>query len=243
MMSVMAGYDDLDPTSSERPVPNYVESLDLGFNGVKIGVPKNYFFEHCELEVRGVVDRAIDTLRQLDSKIVEFEFPHIPEIVAAYTAIDNCESSTYHAKMLAERPNEYSPDVRLLLEQGMFIPATYYIEALRYRSLLFPKILQLFKRFDVIVTPTEPVVAPKVGESSVRIDGFDESLDSALSRYVAPFNLLGLPALSIPCGFSSSGLPIGMQIVGYPFDEVTLLRVGDAYERATSWYLNFPQID
>jgi aspartyl-tRNA(Asn)/glutamyl-tRNA(Gln) amidotransferase subunit A len=243
MMSVMAGHDESDSNSSDRPVPNYVESIGLDVKGVKIGVPRNYFFERCEVEVRGTVERAIDLLQQLGCKIVEFEFPHIQEIIAATTAIDNCESSAYHAKMLTERPTEYNPDVRLLLEQGMFVPATYYIKALRYRSFILPKVLQLFKRFDVVMTPSVPVLAPRVGESSVRIDGYEEGLDSALSRYVAPFNLIGLLALSIPCGFSSSRLPIGMQIAGYPFDEATVLRVGGAYERATNWYLNFPQIE
>jgi aspartyl-tRNA(Asn)/glutamyl-tRNA(Gln) amidotransferase subunit A len=129
-----------------------------------------------------------------------------------------------------------------LLEQGLFIPATYYIQALRVRAAIFHDIMGLFKKFDVIVTPSEPIVAPEVGQQSVGFDGGEETVDNAIVRYLAPFNLTGLPALSIPCGMSSNGLPVGMQIVGKAFDETTVLRVGNAYEQATDWHTRSPEI-
>lgn len=241
MLSIIAGRDDLDPMSSERPVPEYVRVLRNGISGLRIGVPKSYFFDHCDREIRKAVYSAIDVLRTLGCTTDEFEFPHIHEIMAAHRIIDRCESSAYHERTLAEKPNDFAPDVRLLLEEGLLLPATYYIQAMRFRAMVFPKILNIFKRFDVIVTPTEPMVAPKIGVSKVRFGEVEELVSRAVAQYTAQFNLLGLPALSVPCGFSSNGLPIGLQIIGSAYDESSVLRVGFEYERATEWYLRSPK--
>jgi aspartyl-tRNA(Asn)/glutamyl-tRNA(Gln) amidotransferase subunit A len=133
--------------------------------------------------------------------------------------------------------------VRTLIEQALFIPATRYVQALRARAMIYPAIVQLFKAFDVIVTPTQPMVAPKSNVEVATFGDFSEDTSSATLRYTAPFNLTGLPALSIPCGFSNTGLPIGLQIVGKPFDETMVLRVGLAYENATPWHKKFPKIE
>ncbi len=240
LLGIMAGYDDADPTSSDRPVQDYVAGLEDNVSW-KIGVPTNHFFEKCEKPVGKAVHDAIDRLVELGCATTEFEFPFLPEIFAAYTTLDSCEASAYHEREIAERAEDFQPDVRLLLEQGLFIPATYYIQALRIRAMVFPRIMKLFKQFDVIVTPSEPMVAPKVGQLSVGFDGVEETADSAMVRYLAPFNLTGLPALSLPCGFSN-GLPIGMQISGKAYDELTVLQVGHAYEKATDWHKKMPEI-
>ncbi len=241
LLGIMAGYDEFDPTSSERPVPDYVAELDPEISKLRIGIPKNYFFERCDREVTKAVMRAIDLLVEMGCETVDFEFPHIPEIIAACTLLDSCEASAYHEREIAERAKDFQPDVRLLLEQGLFIPASYYIQALRVRAMVFREVVKLFRNFDVIVTPTEPMVAPSAGENVVSFEGHEESLDSAMFRYLAPFNLTGLPALSLPCGFSRE-LPIGMQIIGGAFDEENVLRVGHAYEKATMWHLKSPEI-
>ena len=241
LLSLIAGHDELDPTSSRIPVPDYVAALSGEIRGIKIGVPKNHFFDHCERETEGVVRSAIDLLMELGGVLVEFEFPYIPEIIAAYTAIEPGDYGAFHQPMLAQRANDYTSDVRTLIEQAMFIPATYYVQAQRVRARIFPEVVKLFKRFDVIVTPTQPMVAPQAGAKAVQFGDFTEDTAAATLRYVGAFNLTGLPALSVPCGFSRN-LPVGMQIVGKPFDEATVLRVGDAYERATPWHAMFPQI-
>ena len=242
MLSVMAGYDELDPTSSQANVPDYL-GLDDKIEGVKIGVPKNYFFERCDKEVRKAVNNAIDRLQQLGCQRVEFEFPYVQEIGASLVAIDACESAAYHERSLAERADEYSPDVRLQLEQALFIPATYYIQALRTRGMILPTVLRIFKQCDVIVTPTLPSVAPEVDARKIMIDGVEEQSSMYWdTRYVAAFNLTGLPAISVPCGFAANGLPIGMQIVGNRYDELTILRLAHAYENATVWHNKFPEL-
>jgi aspartyl-tRNA(Asn)/glutamyl-tRNA(Gln) amidotransferase subunit A len=242
LLNVMAGRDELDPTSSDRPVPDYLESLNEEISGVRVGLPRNYFYETCDREVEAAVRESISVLEELGCKTVEFEFPRVQEIMAAYTTLDSCEASAYHQRSIADRAGDFQPDVRLLLEQGLFIPATYYIQALRVRGAIFRDITALFKEFDVIVTPSEPIVAPEVGQQSVRFDDGEETVDNAIVRYLAPFNLTGLPALSIPCGMSRNGLPIGMQIIGNAFDETTVLRVGNAYERVTDWHKSSPEI-
>lgn len=242
LLGIMAGRDELDPTSSELLVPDYVEQLKHGVDGMRIGIPANHFFEQCHGEVAEAVSKAIGLLKDLGCRTITFEFPHIPEIMAAYTALDSCEASAYHERSLETRAGDYNSDVRLLLEQGLFIPATYYIQALRARAMIFPKIMSLFKQFDVMITPSEPMVAPEVGQQTVRFDGVEESVDSALVRYLAPFNLTGLPALSVPCGFAGDGLPIGMQIIGKAYDEPAVLRIAYAYEQATDWHRMFPDV-
>jgi aspartyl-tRNA(Asn)/glutamyl-tRNA(Gln) amidotransferase subunit A len=241
LLSVIAGYDERDPTSSERVVPDYIKMLKVDPSDLRIGVPKNYFFENCDKEVSKAVRSAIDQLEKQGCSIVEFEFPYLNEIMAAYNAIDMCESTSYHERELAERADDFTSDVRLILELGLFIPATYYIQAQRIRAMVYPKVARLFKFFDVIVTPSEPTVAPEVGSQIVEFEGVKEDVTSAMVRYLAPFNLTGLPALSVPCGFSK-GLPIGMQIIGNAYDESTVFQVGHAYEQATDWHLKRPAI-
>ena len=240
MLRIMAGYDQSDPTSSTRPVPDYLDHLEDDVTGLKVGVPNNYFFDNCDGEVTDAVSAAIEVLKDLGCRTVGFDFPYLPEIMAAYTTIDSCEASAYHEKEIAERADEFQPDVRLLLEQGLFIPATYYIQALRTRAMIFPAIMSLFKKFNVIVTPSEPTVAPELGQRTIRFGHTEETVDSAFCRYLAPFNLTGLPALSLHCGFSHN-LPVGMQIIGKAFDESTVLQVGNAYENATDWHKKFPE--
>jgi len=237
LLSIIAGYDEMDPTSSQKKVPDYISSLRQEVAGLKVGVPRNYFFDRCDDEVHAAVTEAISVLRELRCIPIEFDFPQPNEIMAAQTTIELCESTAFHEPWLASRPDDYTPDVRLLLEQGLFIPATVYLKALRFRGLITSEVAKLFRDFDVIVTPTEPIVAPPVGEGFVELRRVEEDVTTALARYVSPFNLTGLPALSIPCGFSRNGLPIGLQIVGRHFEESTVLQVGQAYEQATDWHM------
>lgn len=242
LLSVMAGYDPLDPNSSNRAVPNYGKALENGVVELRIGVPRNHFFDRCDEEVEKVVLGGVDLLTTLGCKVVEFDFPHVPEIFAACTAIDICESSAFHERSLAERAEDFSPDVRSYLEPGLLVPAKYYINALRTRAMIFTEILKLFKHFDVMITPTEPIVAPLVETINVSFDGSEEKATDAMVRFTYPFNLIGLPALSIPCGFSKDKMPIGMQIIGKPFAESTVLRLGNSYEQATPWHAMNPEL-
>jgi aspartyl-tRNA(Asn)/glutamyl-tRNA(Gln) amidotransferase subunit A len=242
VLKIMAGYDESDPTSSTQAVPDYVTQTHGDLTGIRIGTPNNHFFEHCHEQVTDAINAAIDLFRGMGCKIIGFDFPFLPEIMASHVALDLCEASVYHEREIENRAAEFQPDVRLLLEQGLFLPATYYIQALRVRAMVLPVVTTLFNRFDVIITPTQPMVAPKIDQQLVMFDNGHETVDVAESRYVTPFNLTGLPALSIPCGLSRNNLPIGMQIIGRAFDESTVLRIGNAFESATDWHLKFPEL-
>jgi aspartyl-tRNA(Asn)/glutamyl-tRNA(Gln) amidotransferase subunit A len=232
MLTIMAGSDASDPTTSDLPVTDYVRAIGGQFKGLKLGVPTNHFFEGCDSRVSKVVRRAIHTLETLGCKTIDFEFPHVEEIMAARQSIEMCEATAYHLRWLTTYANRYKPDVRSNLEQGLFVPAVYYIQALRFRAKVFPEIVKLFKKFDVMITPTIPVVATK---TSVELK------DETGMHCTGAFNLLGLPALSMPCGFVD-GLPVGMQIVGNAFDEATVLKTGLAYERVSKFYQYEPPL-
>jgi aspartyl-tRNA(Asn)/glutamyl-tRNA(Gln) amidotransferase subunit A len=236
----MAGYDEQDPNSFRSKRTDFTSQLDENVEGLRVGVPTNYFFERCDSEVVNAVNSSVKVLESIGCELVEFEFPNILDIMAACMAIDLCESSSFHEQSLRERPGDFQPDVREYLEQGLFVPATYYIKGLRTRATLIRKITRLFKQFDAIVTPTEPIVAPEIGRTKIAFDDIEEDVVDTIVRFTGPFNLLGLPALSIPCGFSRENLPIGMQIVGNLFEEPTILRLGNAFEKATPWHERIP---
>lgn len=233
MLMHMAGRDVADPTTSDVQVPDYVRAINREFKALRIGVPRNHFFEGSDARVSKVVRNAIHKLEGLGCTAVEFEFPHVEEIMAARQTIEMCEATSFHLHWLATVESKYKPDVRLPLEQGLFVPAVYYIQALRYRAKIFPEILRLFRKFDVMITPTEVCVATKTGQIIE---------EDTIMHCTGSFNILGLPALSIPCGFVD-GLPVGMQIVGNAFDETTVLKVGLEYERVSKLYLREPPLN
>jgi len=234
LLTAMSGYDMRDPTSASQPVPDYIRALKRKSMArrARIGVPKNYFFEGCDKRIKRAILRAVDLLSGLGYEVTEFVFPNAKEIMAARLALDMCESTAFHLQWLSSSSasRKYRPDVREYLKQGLAIPATHYIQALRYRQEILSKFEVLFRDFDVIITPTEVMLAPIYGE---KVD------DSRIMQCTGPFNLLGYPALSVPCGFVD-GLPVGMQIVGKLFQEERVLQVGSDYEAATRYYLSAP---
>jgi aspartyl-tRNA(Asn)/glutamyl-tRNA(Gln) amidotransferase subunit A len=229
---LMSGRDARDPTTSERSVRNYPKIIRRDIKGLRIGIPKNHFFEGCDKRIAKSIYSAIDVLKDLGCIPIEFLFPDAPKMLAARLVIDSCESAAYHAKWLSKCGGDYQHDVRLALEQGSIIPATHYIHALRYRTVAIEKIVHLFNEFDLIITPTMLMVAPRVG---------DEINEDAIMHCTGAFNLLGLPALTVPCGFVE-GLPVGVQMVGNLFDEGRVLAVGNAYEEVSKFYLKNPPI-
>jgi aspartyl-tRNA(Asn)/glutamyl-tRNA(Gln) amidotransferase subunit A len=229
---LMAGKDPLDPSTSQRPIQNYVRAIKRDVKGLRIGIPKNHFFEGCDKRISKSIRKAIDVLLDLGCIPVEFHFPDAKKMLAARLAIDSCESAAYHSRWLATSADKYQSDVRLALEQGSTIPAIYYIQAMRYRKVAIEKIEPLFNKFDVMITPTELMLAPRVGE---------KVSDETVMHCTGAFNFLGLPALTVPCGFAD-GLPIGLQIVGNLFDDAGVLAVGNAYERISKLYLEAPSV-
>ena len=243
MFGVLAGHDAADPASARVPAHDYLARLNDGVKGLRIGVVPGYFFHHLQPAVHAAVMAALKLLEAAGAEVVEVDIRNIHGNISAQLTIESAEPSTYHQRWLRERPDDYGADVRTLLEVGEMLLATHYLQAQRYRTLLRNEFLDAFDKVDIFLCPTLPFAATPVGAMSVVIeDGIEEDMLSAIMQYTGVPSLTGLPALAVPCGFDPDGLPIGMQLIGKPFDEATLFRVGAAYQALTSFHREAPPI-
>ncbi|MEE6177705.1 amidase [Mycobacterium sp. 050134] len=243
-MNVMAGYDPRDPGSVDVGVPDFSACLGREVAGMTAGVPVNFFTEHVDSEVRIAVEAACARLAALGMRLREARLPMADEVMPTQFGIMLPEAASYHEQMLREHGDHYTDDVRQALRAGGSVSATDYLRAQRKRVLIRQQWRELFDDIDVLIVPTVPVVAMDAGKPEASWpDGVIEGPVEAYIRFCAPGNLTGLPALSVPCGFNRAGLPIGLQVVGRPFDEATVLGVGHAYQSAVDWPSWPPRFD
>jgi aspartyl-tRNA(Asn)/glutamyl-tRNA(Gln) amidotransferase subunit A len=236
LLQAIAGFDPLDACSVDRPVPDYLADPSAGrLEGLRIGVPHDYFFSVAELdaEVRQAVLTAIERMSQAGAQVREVHLPHAAAARTAQRAIMFGEAYAYHQVDLQSRPELYGRYTRQQLEQGALYSAADYVRAQQFRTMLRDEVREAMHDFDVLVTPTMLGVAPTFAD-------YDPDAMRRSPTYMAIWNLTGQPALSVTCGFSQSGLPIGMQIVGKPFAEATVLGVGAAYQALTDWHTRRP---
>jgi aspartyl-tRNA(Asn)/glutamyl-tRNA(Gln) amidotransferase subunit A len=237
LLRVMAGYDPRDPATVDVPVPNYARALSGDVKGLRVGIPTNYFFEGLDKEVDETVRKAIKALEGLGASVHEVSFPHLGSIPIVHACIVLTEAATYHEKWLRTRGDDYAPDVRFPLEWGKLFMGIDYVQAQRVRELIRQDFATALSKVEVIAAPTVPMAASKVGEDPVAIGPTKELVISATIRLNRPSNHTGLPAISLPCGFTAGGLPIGLQLIGRGFDEATVLRAAHAYEVSSPWRL------
>lgn len=243
MFGVIAGHDPKDNGCVNVPVDNYTTDLNRDVEGIRIGIVPNYFFHHLQPAVHNAVWEALSTLENLGATVTDVDIKNIHGNISAQLTVESCEPSTYHQRWLRERPEEYGEDVRLLLELGEMYLATHYIQAQRYRNLLRQEFLEAFKSVDIFICPTLPFTATPIGEMSVIIEnGVEEDMLAAIMQFTGVSSLTGLPSLNVPCGYDSDDLPIGMQIIGRPFEEATLFRVGAAFQGATNFHTRAPEL-
>jgi aspartyl-tRNA(Asn)/glutamyl-tRNA(Gln) amidotransferase subunit A len=240
VMNGVAGYDPNDPTSVKLPVPDYTKALTGHIKGLRVGVVKEFLEVPIESQVKGFVWKAIEKLEELGAIVSEVSWPIYHYAMAIASTIQMAEATAYHSKLIRENGSEIYPPVRLRLEAGIFISATDYIQAQRARTLFYRQSLDLLKKVDLLAGPTVPVTAFPIGTSQLKVGDHNVNVISLLTQYTRPFNLNGFPAITVPCGFSNDGLPIGFQLAGRPFNEETVLRVAHAYEQATEWHLRRP---
>ncbi len=243
MLAAMAGADPGDATASRRPVADWVGALDGPVTGLRVGVPSTYYFRGLDPEMEAGVRRALGVLETLGARVAEVSVPDPQGASDVANIIARAESAAVHSRLLRERPHELGPAVRARLELGARVTAHDYVQALRLRARLAREFIrEVFGEAEVVVAPVIPEPAPAL--ASVKAGGVEEitARMARFSRLTRPWNGLGLPALSIPCGFSAAGLPLGFQIVGRPFDEATVLRLGHAYQRATGWHRRRPAL-
>jgi aspartyl-tRNA(Asn)/glutamyl-tRNA(Gln) amidotransferase subunit A len=234
VLRIIAGRDPHDATSSRRAVPDYLTGIEGGIAGLRVAVPANFFFEGLDPAMESGVREALRTLAKLGARVEEMRLPDPLMMSDVCNVISRCESAAVHARLYRERPEEIQPVVRARLALGFRITAHDYLQALRLRARLTREFLrEVFAEADVLAVPVIPEPAPALSHAT---DGTVEELarrQARFARLTRPFNGLGLPALAVPAGFSEAGLPLAFQIVGRPFDEATVLRVGRAYEEAT----------
>ena len=241
VLNAIAGYDPTDATTVRTPVDDYTAELGAGLRGLRIGIPRAYFFAHLEDDVATAVEQAIAELRRLGADVREVAVPGVEAGIGALFGLVLAEAQEIHARALRTRPADFGADVLDLLS-GETPDAESLMRALRARDALCVSMRSALESVDLLVTPTTPITAAGIGQETVRYGGLEESLLGAMIRCTAPFNATGLPALSLPCGFTRSGLPVGLQLAGRPFDEVTVLRAGHAYEQATEWHERVPAL-
>ena len=235
VLQVLAGHDPRDPTSAPRAVPDFAATIDQGVRGQKIGVARAFFFEECDPEVTAAVDAALAVLEDQGAIIEDVLLPNMAAAFTVGTITIAVEGAAYHAADLRERPELFSQELRASFELGSCYAAIDYVQAQRLRHHLMIETHRALAGFDAVVMPTSPVPATP-------IEGAPPEHAMLRPRNTMPFNVLGLPALSAPCGFTAGGLPIGLQIVGKAFDEAGILRVAHAYEQATDWHRHRPAL-
>jgi aspartyl-tRNA(Asn)/glutamyl-tRNA(Gln) amidotransferase subunit A len=241
MFTAIAGPDPLDPYSATTAVDDYLAPLGRGIRGLRIGLIRDYSLTHVQAPVAAALRQALGALERLGAEVVEVPIGSIQGNISAQLTIESCEPSAYHQEWLRTRPDDYGADVRALLEMGEMYLATHYLQAQRYRAVLRNDFLAGFGKVDVFVTPTLPFTATPCGATTVVIeDGREENMLSAIMQFTGVPSWTGFPAISIPIGFDPDGLPIGMQVIGRPFDEATLFRLGHAYQGATDWHRRAP---
>jgi aspartyl-tRNA(Asn)/glutamyl-tRNA(Gln) amidotransferase subunit A len=243
MLQVMAGPDTADATATRRAVPDYLATLGHGIKDVRVGLPENYFFQGVHDEMADGTRQAARQLEALGVRVVEIRLPDPQHMTDTAMLIARAESSTLHARLLREQPEALQPTVRARLELGMDISAYDYLQALRLRAKLTRAFIRdVFEEVDVLLTPVIPEPAPSW--ESLKTATVEElnARSGRFSHLTRPFNGYGLPALSVPCGFTTGGLPMAFQAVGRPFDERLLLKLGHAYQEATGWHLRRPSL-
>ena len=228
ILNAIAGHDCADAASARHPVVDFVPDEGCSLRGVRVGFPES-FFERLDSDVELCVRGAIARAESLGAEIKPVKIPNIAATNAAGRVILLCEATAVHEPHLANR-SQFGPDVLALLDQGRLVAATDYIHAQRLREVIVREFASVWESVDCLIAPTTPNTAPRVGETRIQLGGREEDVRLATTRLVRSLNLLGLPALSIPCGLSTAGMPVGMQIVGPAFEESLVLRVGAALE-------------
>jgi aspartyl-tRNA(Asn)/glutamyl-tRNA(Gln) amidotransferase subunit A len=241
LLQAIAGYDPDDFATVPVPVPDYRAALVPDVRGLRIGVPRDQFFGLLDPEVLVAVEEALECFRTLGATVEDVDSGFTREQVISAWRLVNVEGRLYHAPYLEQHPEAYSEELRNILLQPLPEPldlAAAYLDSYRIKE----GVRRVLQSVDLLAAPTTMRPASRIGEDPVEVEGVQLSTGAAFASLTMPFNLAGVPAISIPCGFSSEGLPIGLQLAARPFDEPTLLRAAFAYECATDWHRREPPL-
>lgn len=245
VLNAIAGADPADPRTPPVPVPDYTVGLGrTTVRGLRLGVPRRGFFDRVDAEVAAAVEAALAVYRDLGATMDDdIPFPNVEPWRAAVADIILAEARHVHAEALATRPGEIGEDVRGRLTRRDDLSAAEFAHALAVRDGATREMNALMERYDALLLPATPIAATRIEGQMVMLNGEEFFAPTVLTRTTNPFNLTGMPALSLPCGFTWEGLPVGLQIVGRRWDEATVVRVAAAYEAATDWHTRSPEIE
>ncbi len=241
-MNVIAGHDPRDHATSDLPVPDYTSALTGDIRGLRIGVVREYFETEIDPAVAALTQQAISVLGELGAEIVEVSLPLYEYAQPISNAILSAEATAAHRDILLSDGDKLYPQVRERLEEGMFISATEYLRAQQARQVFCQQVAGLLENVDLLAGPVEPVTAPRILERRIEIGGEALPAVPMLTKYTRVYNITGSPAISVPCGFGTDDLPVGLHLAGRNFDESTVLRAAYAYQQATDWHTRRPPL-
>lgn len=244
LTGVIAGHDPRDPTTDRRPVPDYEAALARGAEGLRVGVPTDYFYDAATAEVRASMERSLAVLEAAGAETVEVPVPDMKRLTHLANVIFVCEAAAVHEPWLLRRPGDYQAQVRSRYEPGLHMPATKYLQALDARAGLLREFVDtVFTNTDVLHTPAIPFPIPTRAETDVAAGEGMADMVAGLSWCTRATNYLGIPGLIVPCGFTENGLPTAFQLMGRPFSEAALFRLGHAYQSGTDWHTRSPAFE
>lgn len=235
LLQQIAGYDPDDPYSIDIPLDQYLDNIEQGVRGWRVALASDEFFNRADPEVLQALQQAAIVFEGLGAKMSQVEFPGAREAAQANSLMTPSDAAAFHQERLGNAPEDFGADVRQRLQTGVAYTSSEYILARHTQTLMRREFAAFFNDFDILLTPATAITAPM-------IEGPD-AVEQArrLTRFTAPFNLAGLPAISLPCGFSEQGLPIGLQIIAAHWAEARLLQAAYAYEQATDWHTRRPK--
>jgi len=236
MLSVMSGYDPHDPASTNIPVDDYLMHLDGGVNGWRVALVMGNYVEAADMEVLAAINQAAQVFRDLGAQVEDVDLPWLEELTMANSQMTQADGAAFHHERLTKNPDWFGADVLQRLQIGAALSSSEYALARRTQAVGRRRFEILFEEFDILLLPTTPVPAPLIEDTGAI------QASRQLTRFTAPFNLTGLPALSVPCGFTKTGLPVGLQIISKHRGEALILQAGYAFEQATEWWNHHPNV-
>ncbi|BCJ87608.1 amidase [Effusibacillus dendaii] len=231
LLNVLAGYDPKDPYTVQLETEDFTRLLEQGVKNSVIGVPSNFYFDYLDPEVEREVRQAIELFRRLGADIREIEIPQLPDTLLAQQITIKSEAYAIHRQLLEERGTEYDEEVKERLLTGIDTKAYEYVDAQELRQAGRRAYLETLQKVDLLLAPATPILPTPIGQRDILFGGKTDNVRAVITRLTGPTNVTGLPSLVVPCGFSQSGLPIGLQLIGKPYEEANLYRFGYAFEQ------------
>jgi aspartyl-tRNA(Asn)/glutamyl-tRNA(Gln) amidotransferase subunit A len=243
LMNAIAGPDEADPTTAHLLVPDYVKRIRTPVRGLRVGIPDPGDRGDLNANVVKLLDQSVCVFRDLGCEVVTVPLPDLSTMNAAGALIIACEGASLHGELMRKQGSTYGKQMQVRLERGFAIPAPRYLDALRYRSVALSQFCEeTFAQVDVLHMPLIGIPTPTLAESDIESGVNVDEVVGQLSHFTRPFSYLGLPSLALPIGFLADGMPVSAQLVGRPFTEDVLLRLGHAYQKVTTWHERMPQM-